>query len=46
MNQAWVSATEMCYSPRVTRRRPRVGVKYSGELWDDDAVFQGAEWVN
>ncbi len=31
---------------RVTRHRPRAPVAYPGEFWDDDAVFQGAGWVN
>jgi hypothetical protein len=22
------------------------GVEYDGKFWDDDAVFQGAGWVN
>lgn len=46
MNLARVSTVKMWYSPRVTRRRPRARVENSGELWDDDAVFQGAGWVN
>lgn len=37
---------KMWYIPRDMRHRPQARVEHSGKLWDDDAVFQGAGWVN
>jgi hypothetical protein len=44
--QTYDSAAKMWYIPRDMRHRPQAWVKHSGTLWDDDAVFQGAGWVN
>ena len=43
---AYLPVGKIWYIWRVHAVSPAAGVESSGELWDDDAVFQGAGWVN